>query len=152
MIYQDKELLYDFTAEEYYLTLDGILARTDYTDHEIGLIFSKNTPKWISQAVYRLIWNEFEGVEKDLHIKFMKRMIYDNLNGEREWLLRACIELVRGAVESGMDLSPYTKDGAGVMPVTVRECLRNGRLLNGARKVDGTVLDIVYTVADHEVN
>jgi len=152
-IYQDKELQYDFTNEEYYLTMNGILARTDYTEHEIGLIFKPSTPKWISQAVYRLVWNAFEGFDKDIHIKFMKKMIYDNLNNEREWLLRAMVELVRGAVESGMDLNPYTKEGKVLMPETVVDCLRNGRLLNGARKVEvDTELDIVYTTDDRTVN
>lgn len=152
MIYQDKEMHYDFTNHEYYMTLDAILARTDYSEHEVKLIFKQNTPKWISQAVYRLIYNAYEGHEKDYHIRYMRRLIYDNQYSEREWFLRACIELAKGAIESGMDLNPYTAKGETVMPDTVMDCLRNGRLISGARKIDGTFLDITYTTDDRAVN
>lgn len=148
MIYQNKDMLYDFVNNEYYMTINAMIERTDYSDYEIKAVITEKTCKFISQAVYRLIYDCFDGLDKTVHIKFMQRMIYDNLFNEREWLLRAFIELGKGAIESGMDLNPYTKTGDIVIPQTVYECLRSGYLLNKARKIDGTFLDISYTADD----
>lgn len=153
MIAQTKDMQYDFDKEEYFLTADGITNNTDYTSAEIGLILKPNTPKWISQAVYRLIYDAFPGFEKYAHIRCMKRLIYDDEYGERKALFEAFVEMAKGAIESGMDLNPYTNNQTKPWyPPTVISCLKKANLINPYRKEDSDEFDIVYTADDREVN
>ena len=153
MIYQDKDMIYDFTRQEYEVKMDAVVNRTDFTQHELGLIFKPNTMRLLSQAVYRIIYGAYAGPDKDIHIRYMRKKIYNNLHGERDWLLQAVVELVRGAVESGMDLNAYTNDHdkKRSYPQTVVECLDNARLIDETRKID-QYLDITYTADDRVVN
>jgi len=89
----------------------------------------------MSHAVYRLIYGYYRGVNKQRHINFMKTKIANNTNGEQTFLKMAMVEMVRGSIESGMDLNAYVNDPKSIFPDPVYEELRNGFLLDAREKV-----------------
>jgi len=142
--------LYDFDREEYYITINAVTNLTEYSEDEFKRIFKTPEKSLISmsKAVYRLIWNAYTGLDKNVHIEFMKKRIYLNQHGERDSIINAILEMVKGAIESGMDLNAYTDKGGNNYPSTVIDCLNEANLIDGTRKIDYN-LDITYTEDDH---
>jgi hypothetical protein len=104
----------------------------------------------MSKAVYRLIWNAYIGLDKNIHIEFMRKRIYLNQHGERDAIINAILEMVKGAIESGMDLNIYTEKGGSIYPLTVMEYLNEANLIDSTRKIDYN-LDYDYTAEDAEI-
>ena len=152
MITQNTMVKYDLIKEEYYITINAMTNMTEYTEDEIKRVF-KNADKSLvilSQAVYRLIWNAYMGIDKYIHIEFMKKKIYLNQHGEREAIINAIVEMAKGAIESGMDLNVYTDNGKSKYPETVYDYLDQANLLDGTRKVNYN-LEFDYTADDEYV-
>jgi hypothetical protein len=130
-MYKDNEL------NEYYIEKKDILDNTMYSEYELGRIFGddlKKVFKLMSQDIYTLIYNAYRGPYMSDHIEYMQKKIEDNSNREQYQLKRAMIEYVKGAVESGMDLSEYLDQPKDKYPRTVIRELRVAMLIDGARK------------------
>jgi len=147
MIVVNNYLKYDMTLEEYYITINAILNYTPYTESEVSGVFGNNLTgalKNISRLVYRVIYSEYIGLNRDTHKKYMKKKIYDNSYGEVTSLMFAMLETVKGAIESGMDLNAYIDEPKETMPSTAWQELRQVGLIDRSQKQDYE-LDITYT-------
>lgn len=149
MLTLNEHLKYDMTLQEYYITLDTVTNYTTYSVQDLAVLGNdvNRAIKIISHSVYRLIYGWRKGVGTQDHIAYMRKKIYDNTNGEVTALMLAMIEAVKGAVESGMDLTVYTDKAVEVMPSTVRDELRMGGLLDRAKKPTNTEA-IAYTAGE----
>jgi hypothetical protein len=152
MITQNTIAKYDFTRHEYYITINAVTNLTEYSEDEFKRIFKSPEKSLISmsKAVYRLIWNAYIGLDKNIHIEFMRKRIYLNQHGERDAIINAILEMVKGAIESGMDLNIYTEKGGSIYPLTVMEYLNEANLIDSTRKIDYN-LDYDYTAEDAEI-
>lgn len=148
MITQDTSAKYDFTLHEYYITINAATNRTEYSEDEIKKVLGERSLVILSRAVYRLIWTAYKGVDKHIHIEFMRKKIYLNQHGEREAIISGAVEMVRGAIESGMDLNAYTNKPEGIYPQTVYEYLEQANLLDTTKKIDYN-LDYTYAADDY---
>ena len=130
---------YDEDRLEYYATLDDVLENTLLDSNDLSFIFGSNINKGLkilSHNVYRLIYDYYKGINKNEHITFMQRKIANNQYNEQTYLLNAIIELVRGVVQSGVDLNAYNDEYKSKYPETVYEELRNGKLLDKRNKIN----------------
>ena len=139
------------TLQEYYITLDAITNYTAYNSDEIALVFGDvdKSLKVISHSVNRLINTYRKGAGLSDHIKYMRKKIYDNANGEVTALMLAMIEAVKGAIESGMDLNAYINEPKETLPKTVYQELRMAELLDSSKKPTDT-LAIAYTQDEYD--
>lgn len=151
MLAQNDYIKYNMTLQEYYITMDAITNYTTYTSDELALIFGDVNKgiKVICHSIYRLIYNWRKGVGRQDHIKYMRKKIYDNNNGEVTALMLAMIEAVKGAIESGMDLNAYINEPKDNMPYTVKEELKLAELLDNAKK-PSNIADISYTQGEYD--
>lgn len=149
MLVSNDYLGYNMDREEYYITLDGVLSYTSFTDDELGNIFDDVTKdlKTISHNVYRLLYSWYRGPEPYNHQRFIRMKIYDNTQGEVQALTYAFIEAIKGAVESGMDLNAYINEPKDTFPPTVYQELEIGMLLDRSKKIADDY-DISYTVSE----
>jgi len=146
MLVDNAYMGYDMTFEEYYLTIDGVTKYTSYTNDEVKQTLGNTDTalKNISHNVYRLIDSKYIGQKRNDHKKYMRKLIYDNANGEVHALMFAMLEAVKGAIESGMDLNAYINNPTDNLPPTTYEELRNAMLIDLSQKPN-TNIDITYT-------
>jgi len=149
MLTKNNYIKYDMALQEYYITKDAVTNYTTYTDDKLGSIFGdvSKSFKIISHMVYKLIYGWRKGIGRQDHIKYMRKKIYNNANGEVTALMFAMIEAVKGAVESGMDLNAYIDDPKDNLPYTVKEELSIAELLDSSKKPTNTE-DIDYTLEE----
>ena len=149
MLTENNYIKYDMTLQEYYITVDAITNYTTYNSDKLSLIFNdvNKDIKMICHSVYRLIYLWRKGNGRQDHIKYMRKKIYDNDNGEVTALMLAMIEAVKGAIESGMDLNAYIDEPKDNLPYTVKEELKLAELLDSAKKPTNTE-DITYTAEE----
>lgn len=123
-------------TNEYYIDVDDVLAETTYSSDELGRVFGviDKELKLLSRAIYRLIYDWYPGLNKSDHITYMQEKIVANANNEQRFLKYAMIEMVKGAIESGMDLNAYLNEPKDTYPPTVYSELRSARLLDKTRK------------------
>lgn len=125
------------TMNEYYITIDDITNNTPYSSDDLNGVFGevKMTLKNISHAVYRLMYSYYNGMNPHTHKTFIQRKIgYDMMDEQTQFKL-ACIEAVKGAVESGMDLNAYTNEPKDTFPSTVYDELRIAKMLDKSEKI-----------------
>ena len=151
MLAQDNYIKYNMTLQEYYITMDAVTNYTTYTSDELALIFGDVNKgiKVICHSIYRLIYNWRKGDGRQDHIRYMRKKIYDNNNGEVTALMLAMIEAVKGAIESGMDLNAYINEPKENLPYTVKEELKLAELLDSAKKPTNTK-NISYTQDEYD--
>lgn len=151
MLTLNNYLKYDMTLQEYYITMDAVTNYTTYTSDELALIFGDVNKgiKVICHSIYRLIYNWRKGDGRQDHIRYMRKKIYDNNNGEVMALMLAMIEAVKGAIESGMDLNAYINEPKDNMPYTVKEELKLAGLLDSSKK-PSNITDISYTQGEYD--
>lgn len=150
MLSTSDYIKYDMTLQEYYITLDAVTNYTTYNSQELSLVFGNDVDKGIkniSHSIYRLIYLWRKGEGRTEHIKYMRKKIYNNANGEVNALMLAMIEAVKGAIESGMDLNAYINEPKDNLPYTVKEELKLAELLDSSRKPINTT-DITYTAEE----
>lgn len=128
MITSDKYFKYDYDRHEYYLTIEGALDNVTYTEVELTQVLKtgdlSKTLKLASRRLYRGIYS------KNYNRQVMQYKIYLNVNNERESLLEAIVEYIKGAYESGMDLNTYMGEGND-LPQSVYELIGQNLLYQG---------------------
>ncbi len=127
----DEYLKYDELIGEYFITHKAVNDYVDAQPAELTAHFDNESKayKALSHAVYRIIYNSYVGINQPAHIKFMQYKIKNNHENEKRYLLLAMIEMVRGALNSDMDLNAYTETDLKHYPETVVSELKNGRLI-----------------------
>ena len=151
MLTLNDYIKYNMILQEYYITMDAVTNYTTYNSDELSLVFGdvNKAIKVISHSVYRLIYNWRKGNGRQDHIKYMRKKIYENKNGEVTALMLAMIEAVKGAIESGMDLNAYINEPKDNIPYTVKEELKLAELLDSSKKPTDTE-DITYTQGEYD--
>lgn len=127
----------DATTNEYYIDVKDVLDNTMYSEDELGRIFGDNLKKamkLISRTVYQLIYSVYRGANPYKHKQFMQTKIENNTMDEQLHLKLAVVEMVKGAMQSGMDLNAYLDDAKTIYPYTVKRELNAAGLLNRSEK------------------
>lgn len=123
-------MTYNATRKQYVLTIDDVTQRTNYTSDDIQ---SHNIDlRTISEVTYRVLYGFYKGPNPARQAEIIREMIEASAD-KREALLAAMIEMLHGAMVSGMDLNQYissltTRDRTQAIPDSVKEELRNGGL------------------------
>lgn len=132
----DKYLEYDELTGEYVITHEAVIEFIDAQPAEITAHFDneKKAYRALSQAVYRIIYDRSLDANRHNHIKFMQGKIHRNLENEKLYLMKAMIEIIKGALNSDMDLNAYIDGEAKHYPNTVEQELQNGLLIMPGRK------------------
>lgn len=114
---------------QYYATGQDIINRTLYEEEDLKDVFGDRYDVEIqnlSQEVYDIMLSAYVGIDKDRQLKALEYMINQSTS-KQQALLNAIIELVKGAVTSGLDSEKYVS-GEYVYPKSVIAKLKNGGL------------------------
>lgn len=126
----------DTNTNEYYIIMDDVTNNTMFSSNDMGSRgIDDKALKILSHSIYRLIYRHYKGAFIEDHRTFMQTILSNNANNERYYLMNAMLEMVKGAVQSGMDLNAYLNEPSDIYPPTVYEELRNGHLLDASRKI-----------------
>lgn len=143
--------------QEIYITLDDVLNETSFTSKDmqdkLGANFTDVIERELSRAVYRYLHGLHKGFDHYDHTRTLNALIFNNSNYQYAIKL-AMIEMVKGAMYSGMDLNAYSAEvdptptgnvSRKSIPDGVLHELRAGGLLNLAGQLvidEKTLLDI----------
>lgn len=114
---------------QYYATGQEIINRTLYEEEDLKDVFGDRYDVEIqnlSQEVYDIMLSAYRGIDKPRQLKALEYMIKEDIEKQKA-LLNAIIELVKGAITSGLDYQKYVT-GEYVYPQSVINKLKNGGL------------------------
>lgn len=143
--------------KELYITLDDILNETSFTSKDLqdklGANFEDVISRDLSRAVYRYLHGLHRGFDHHEHTRVLNALIFNNSSYQYALKL-AMVEMVKGAMYSGMDLNAYSADvdptptgtaSRKSLPDSVMFELKNGGLLDLAGDItitDETLAEI----------
>jgi hypothetical protein len=137
---------FNHKTNETYITIDDVINETSFTSKDIqdklGEQFDRVVERDLSRAVYRYLHGLRRGFDNDRHTRILNALIFNNRTYQRGLKL-AMVELVKGAMYSGMDLNAYSAELLKSIPDTVLHELKNGGLtdLVGNLQIDDTVIE-----------
>ena len=147
---------YDHKRKEFYIEIDDLLNNTEFSDADLadklGERYQDIIKRDLSRMLCRAVYGAYRGKEPKKHRDFINAYVLNNTFAQTK-LRDAFIELVKGAMYSGMDLLAYRQQLAGEtkhkhVPDTVYEELLMGDLWQTGEKLG--VLD--YQFPTHDVD
>jgi hypothetical protein len=140
MITTDNYLDYDYDRHEYYLTTNGLIEYMLYDEADLAGVLGENLEKickFATRRIYREIY------QTNYNRQMLQYKVYLNQENERQSILEASVEYLKGAYESGMDINAYT-NGESDLPRSVHNLIGQNLLYQG--KVDTTYLNYLDEV------
>lgn len=99
--------------KELYITLDDVLNETSFSSKDVqdklGENFVMVIERDLSRAVYRYLHGLHRGFDHNNHTRTLNALIFNNSNYQYA-IKSAMIEMVKGAMYSGMDLNAYSAE------------------------------------------
>ena len=118
-------------TKELYITIDDVVNETSFTSKDLsdklGEQFDRVIERELSRAVYRYLHGLRRGFDNDKQTRVLNALIFNNKNYQRGLKL-AMIEMVKGAMYTGMDLNAYSAEVAKSIPDSVMFELKNAGL------------------------
>jgi len=106
-------MYFNAKTKELYITLDDVLSETTFSSKDLqdklGANFEDVLKRDLSRAVYRFLHGQFRGFTASDHKDILNALIFNNSNYQLGLKL-AMVEMVKGAMYSGMDLNAYSAD------------------------------------------
>lgn len=135
-------MVFNANNQELYITLDDVLNETSFSSKDLqdklGANFEDVLKRDLSRAVYRFLHGQYRGFKSSDHKDILNALIFNNRNYQYGLKL-AMVEMVKGAMYSGMDLNTYSAEvdmtATGLkskksIPDTVYYELKNSGLLD----------------------
>ncbi len=140
---------FNHKTQETYITIDDVINESSFTSKDIqdklGEQFDRVVERDLSRAVYRYLHGLRRGFDDGRQTRILNALIFNNRKFQRGLKL-AMVEMVKGAMYSGMDLNAYSAEdavavGSTVIPTkdipnTVLHELKNGGLLQLIAQLD----------------
>lgn len=122
-------MVYNEKTQQLEITIDEVLELTNYDSSDI---YEHNIDLGqLSRATYQYIASFYKGPNPERHFNAIKKLIEDEPQ-KQQTLKQAIVEVVKGALVSGMDLNAYIanlqNEHKEHVPHTVKEELRYGGL------------------------
>jgi len=122
---------FNHKTNETYITIDDVINETSFTSKDIqdklGEQFDRVVERDLSRAVYRYLHGLRRGFDNDRQTRILNALIFNNRTYQRGLKL-AMVELVKGAMYTGMDLNAYSAEMLKALPDTVMHELKNSGL------------------------
>ena len=122
---------FNHKTNETYITIDDVINETSFTSKDIqdklGEQFDRVVERDLSRAVYRYLHGLRRGFDNDRQTRILNALIFNNRTYQRGLKL-AMVELVKGAMYTGMDLNAYSAEMLKALPDTVMHELKNAGL------------------------
>jgi hypothetical protein len=124
---------FNHKTQETYITIDDVINESSFTSKDIqdklGEQFDRVVERDLSRNVYRYLHGLRRGFDNARHTRILNALIFNNRKYQRAIKL-AMVEMVKGAMYSGMDLNAYSAEILKTMPDTVLHELKNGGLID----------------------
>jgi hypothetical protein len=137
---------FNHKTQETYITIDDVINESSFTSKDIqdklGEQFDRVVERDLSRNVYRYLNGLRRGFDNARHTRILNALIFNNRKYQRAMKL-AMVEMVKGAMYSGMDLNAYSAEVLKAIPDTVLHELKNGGLIDlvGTLHIDDELLD-----------
>lgn len=122
---------FNHKTKETYITIDDVINETSFTSKDIqdklGEQFDRVVERDLSRSVYRYLHGLRRGFDNDRHTRILNALIFNNGTYQRGLKL-AMVEMVKGAMYTGMDLNTYSAEILKAFPDTVMHELKNAGL------------------------
>lgn len=120
-------------TKELYITIDDVVNETSFTSKDLsdklGEQFDRVIERELSRAVYRYLHGLRRGFDNNRQTRVLNALIFNNKNYHRGLKL-AMIEMVKGAMYTGMDLNAYSAELEKAIPDSVVHELKNAGLID----------------------
>jgi len=130
---------FNHKTQETYITIDDVINESSFTSKDIqdklGEQFDRVVERDLSRAVYRYLHGLRRGFDDGRQTRILNALIFNNRKFQRGLKL-AMVEMVKGAMYTGMDLNTYSAEVTKSMPDTVLHELKNGGLLQLIAQLD----------------
>lgn len=154
-------MIYDAKRQEFFVTVDDVTNNTEFTTSDLkdklGDYYKEIIERDLSRMVNRVLYGLYKGTQPLRHRKYINAYVLTNSFAQSK-LRDAFVELVKGAMYSGMDLNAYKADFMQGMdgqishrslPLSVMDELQMGQLLiTGEKRGQDPFLDMPIVNVD----